>query len=222
MTHSTRTITISSILLASVVAVYATPQSIYKKNPPKPVVVVPAKPHKPSVVIAPKKPNRVIVPVKQPVIIAPRHSHAPVRTVPHGALKLSWGGSKFFFQTGVFYKWQHDQYVVSVAPVGATVTVLPTGCRAFTMNGRTYYEMQGSYFCRVNNGYQVVQKPVQAVIATSQQVSGQQITIWVQNDNGSSTPVNLTSSNGSWVGPKGEYYRTLPTSDQLKPVYGIR
>ena len=46
-------------------------------------------------------------------------------------------------------------------------------------------------------------------------------------------PVNVTNSNGSvvvaklqrhgvgYVGPRGEYYASLPTSEQLRPVYGF-
>jgi surface antigen len=46
-------------------------------------------------------------------------------------------------------------------------------------------------------------------------------------------PVNVTNSNGSiivvnmkrygvgYIGPRGEYYGTLPTQDQLRPVYGF-
>lgn len=46
-------------------------------------------------------------------------------------------------------------------------------------------------------------------------------TVWITNSNGSRTPVNLTRQGTGYVGPKGEYYDQLPTSDVLKPVYGF-
>lgn len=43
----------------------------------------------------------------------------------------------------------------------------------------------------------------------------------VTNSNGSVTPVRLTKQGIGYVGPRGEYYDRLPTSEQLKPVYGF-
>lgn len=47
------------------------------------------------------------------------------------------------------------------------------------------------------------------------------MTINVTNSNGSITPVILRKQGNMWVGPKGEQYMTLPTEEQLKPVYGF-
>ena len=43
----------------------------------------------------------------------------------------------------------------------------------------------------------------------------------VVNSNGSVTPVKLRRKGTGYVGPRGEYYETLPTSEQLKPAYGF-
>jgi hypothetical protein len=43
----------------------------------------------------------------------------------------------------------------------------------------------------------------------------------VVNSNGSVTPVKLKRKGTGYVGPKGEYYETLPTNEQLQPVYGF-
>ncbi len=43
----------------------------------------------------------------------------------------------------------------------------------------------------------------------------------VVNSNGSVTPVKLRRKGTGYVGPKDEYYETLPTSEQLKPAYGF-
>ena len=43
----------------------------------------------------------------------------------------------------------------------------------------------------------------------------------VVNNNGSVTPVRLQRKGTGYVGPRGEYYETLPTSEQLEPAYGF-
>ncbi len=43
----------------------------------------------------------------------------------------------------------------------------------------------------------------------------------VQNSNGSTTPVTLRRVGSRWIGPRGEEYSSLPTSGQLKPIYGF-
>ena len=57
--------------------------------------------------------------------------------------------------------------------------------------------------------------------------------MYAMNNEINSQIVNVTNSNGSviqvkrrrqgvgWVGTRGEYYATLPTEDQLRPVYGF-
>jgi hypothetical protein len=43
----------------------------------------------------------------------------------------------------------------------------------------------------------------------------------VHNSNGSMTPVVIRKVGNQYVGPKGEYYTTLPTEAQLKIPYGF-
>ena len=47
------------------------------------------------------------------------------------------------------------------------------------------------------------------------------VTVWITNSNGSQTPVKLTRSGPSYVGPRGEIYNDMPTKEQLKMVYGF-
>ena len=47
-------------------------------------------------------------------------------------------------------------------------------------------------------------------------------TAWIQNSNGSKTPVQLRRADGGmYIGPKGEYYLGWPTENQLRQVYGM-
>ena len=43
----------------------------------------------------------------------------------------------------------------------------------------------------------------------------------ITNSNGSITPVTLRRSGNMWVGPRGEQYMSIPTVEQLKPIYGM-
>ena len=49
----------------------------------------------------------------------------------------------------------------------------------------------------------------------------QEVVVQIPNDNGSLTPVVLKREDGDYVGPNGEYYKRLPTAEQLKPIYGL-
>lgn len=159
-----------------------------------------------------------------PVIKKPDiHPGYPVRKVPRGAISFSLGGLDFFFHTGIFYQWKNGSYVVASAPLGATVPVLPTGCSIQVVAGQTYYVLRDSYFRPVPGGYRVVSRPTETVVVKEvASAKSEDVTVWVQNDNGSRTPVRLTASgDGQWIGPKGEYYSSFPSELQLKPVYGV-
>jgi hypothetical protein len=45
--------------------------------------------------------------------------------------------------------------------------------------------------------------------------------IQVHNSNGSITPIEIEKKGNTFIGPKGEHYESLPTEEQLKPVYGF-
>ncbi|HBG26005.1 MAG: hypothetical protein A2Y10_03955 [Planctomycetes bacterium GWF2_41_51] len=50
----------------------------------------------------------------------------------------------------------------------------------------------------------------------------QTIIVWITNDNGSKTEIRLRPGlDGGYIGPRGEYYSTMPSEDQLKILYGI-
>lgn len=67
---------------------------------------------------------------------------------------------------------------------------------------------------------QVVQY-VPAPVVVVQQLPAVE-TVWIQNSNGSRTPVQLRRADGGmFVGPRGEYYLGLPTNEQLRQIYGM-
>lgn len=47
------------------------------------------------------------------------------------------------------------------------------------------------------------------------------VNVHVTNSNGSIIAVRLQRSGPGYIGPRGEYYPTLPNEEQLRPVYGF-
>jgi hypothetical protein len=44
---------------------------------------------------------------------------------------------------------------------------------------------------------------------------------WITNSNGSKTSVKLRKSGPGYLGPRGEWYPSMPTNKQLRVVYGF-
>lgn len=64
--------------------------------------------------------------------------------------------------------------------------------------------------------------PAQTQPYSASSTDSNTVTIWLNNANGSQTPVKLIkNADGSYTGPKGERYSTMPTEQQLKQAYGI-
>jgi len=66
----------------------------------------------------------------------------------------------------------------------------------------------------------VVVQPAPPVVVKAP-VCETSVTIWITNSNGSRTSVRLTRQGHWYVGPRGEYYETLPTNEQLRAIYGF-
>jgi hypothetical protein len=47
------------------------------------------------------------------------------------------------------------------------------------------------------------------------------VTVNITNSNGSISQVSLRKQGTVYIGPRGETYTSLPTEDQLRPVYGF-
>jgi hypothetical protein len=47
------------------------------------------------------------------------------------------------------------------------------------------------------------------------------VTVWINNSNGSRSPVLLTQDGPWYIGPRGERYFGIPTEEQLRVLYGL-
>ena len=64
---------------------------------------------------------------------------------------------------------------------------------------------------------------VEKTVVVQAPAPAETVVVWIANDNGSKTEIKLTrTSEGGYKGPRGEYYATMPSEDDLKVLYGVR
>jgi hypothetical protein len=98
-----------------------------------------------------------------------RHGHnhyypeqgVTVRVVPHGARAVVWGGDRYWFHEGVWYRPRAHGFVVIAPPFGVVVPVLPAFTTVVVLGGAEYYYANEVYYRSVpqQGGYEVVAPP---------------------------------------------------------------
>ncbi len=119
------------------------------------------------------------------------------------------GGSRYYYDDGIYYNNVDGNYVVAEPPVGAVVSAVPSDFQPMVVNGVTYYVDNGTYYLHTANGYRVVAPPAQ-----------NSYTINVPNHGGGYTAVIIKRSGHGYIGPQGEFYQQFPNVSQLRMVYG--
>jgi hypothetical protein len=150
-----------------------------------------------------------------------------VFSLPGGFVSISTGGSRYYYQSGIFYKRYYDEYVVVAPPAGAVIATLPPDCHPVIIGGVTYYTGNGVYYATTPEGYEVVSQPRVTVIDAPKTVAGapavegtDAFTVNIPAASGGYTPVVIMRSGDGFVGPQGEFYPTFPSVEQLKVMYG--
>ena len=64
----------------------------------------------------------------------------------------------------MYYEPTSGGYKVVAAPVGATISVLPSGYSVIQAEGSSYYYYGGDYYIRNNGSYRVVAPPIGAFV----------------------------------------------------------
>jgi hypothetical protein len=64
-------------------------------------------------------------------------------------------------------------------------------------------------------------RPTVVVRSHPKVVEHMSIIVWITNSNGSKTSVKLRKSGPGYLGPRGEWYPSMPTNNQLRVVYGF-
>jgi hypothetical protein len=79
---------------------------------------------------------------------------------PTTSVTIVAGGANYMYADGAYYQQVmyggQVSYQVVTAPAGAIITTLPGGCSTTVMNGVSVQSCGGTYYRRVNTGYQVV------------------------------------------------------------------
>lgn len=155
-----------------------------------------------------------------------------IKALPREYVSVSFGGVRFYYSSGVFYKHHHyREYVVVEPPRGAIVRIVSPDCDQVIIRGATYYTSNGVYYRRISRGYQVVEPP--SVVIIEEPVTEREVvmtkptrnndqdsfTVNISNNRGGYTAVVLKRSGGGFIGPQGEFYPDFPKVEQLKLMY---
>ena len=69
--------------------------------------------------------------------------------LPYGYYPFFWGDAEYYYDDGLFYQYDNDQYTVVEPPIGAEVKSLPSNAQSIVINGEQYYEDNGVYYLPV-------------------------------------------------------------------------
>jgi len=91
-----------------------------------------------------------------------------VAVLPPGNLFVGYGGGRYYYHAGVWFRSAGNAYVVVHAPVGIIVPVLPPAYSVVYLGGQPYYYANDTYYSPVASGagYAVVAPPTGAETAT--------------------------------------------------------
>jgi len=80
------------------------------------------------------------------------------------AIVIAINNQQYHYANGVYYAPASGGYTVVPAPVGATITILPSGYSTVPVSNVTYYYYGGDYYTQNSGSYVVVAPPVGAVV----------------------------------------------------------
>lgn len=114
-----------------------------------------------------RRPDKVVVvdrsrPNWQYANIPSRNAH--YNALPTGHLSINFGGIRFAYHQGIFYKPYNSEYIVCQAPVGIRVNVLPRESRRVIISNVDYYYYNGTYYRPYGNEYATVAPPLGALV----------------------------------------------------------
>jgi hypothetical protein len=115
---------------------------------------------RPTHVITPKRPKTGYYEHPKPM---PKYGHTTTK-VPKYSNKIYHGNTYYYYNNGIYYRPYNNSYVVTRAPIGVRVGILPVGYRPVVINRTNYYYYYGTYYTKNNDYYEVIAPPVGAVV----------------------------------------------------------
>lgn len=79
--------------------------------------------------------------------------------LPAGAIAINFGGGRFFFHGGVWFRPNGARFVVVAPPIGVIVPVLPPAYATVWLGGVPYYYANDVYYTPAPGGYVVTAPP---------------------------------------------------------------
>ena len=142
---------------------------------------------------------------------------AIVVSLPHIFGSIRAGNVDIYISSGVFYKRTPHGYEVINRPFFHRP---PRRAHRRIINRREYFVHNNIYYYKTGDMYTVCDSPENSTFESYNH--SDPMTIIIDNDNGSRTPVKLYPiGSNQWKGPKGEIYNGLPSQEQLSSVYGL-
>ncbi|TNE59244.1 MAG: hypothetical protein EP344_08710 [Bacteroidetes bacterium] len=83
---------------------------------------------------------------------------------PKHTVQVYHGGHAYYYNSGVYYHYDHNRYVVVRPPIGIRIRTLPAHCRTFYRAGRPYYYYYGTYYTYRSGYYEVIAPPVGSLV----------------------------------------------------------
>jgi hypothetical protein len=99
--------------------------------------------------------------------------------------------------------------------------LIVTGCESDAQTGALIGTAAGAGIGQLAGGHTEQDKKKAEAEMMDLRHEMNSVTVHVTNSNGSIIAVRLQRSGPGYIGPRGEYYPTLPSEDQLRPVYGF-
>ncbi len=135
----------------------------------------------------------------------------------------------YWYHDGYYYRRHGSRYLLTAAPRGAVVTVVPAGAIRLRFGAVHYRYFGGVYYQSTPRGYVVVERPATIYLEREVETTAPDTVfveptyriVNVRNTNGSEIPVRLEQEGAKWKGPKGELYDDFPSDDQLRQAYGF-
>jgi hypothetical protein len=94
-----------------------------------------------------------------------------IGAMPDGHIGVNFGGSRFFYQAGVWYQPSGTGYVVVQPPAGIVAPMLPPAYTTVYVAGLPYYYANGIYYVATEQGYAVAQPPADPTVLAPQPVT---------------------------------------------------
>jgi hypothetical protein len=142
-----------------------------------------------------------------------------VRAVPRDAHEIVYGGARYSFTGGVWYRRAGAHFIVAAPPIGMIIPFLPPFYATIWVGGLPYYYANDVYYTRGADGYVVVAPPQSQVSQTppvSPPPADSQLFIYPRQGQSEKQQADDRYACHSWAVNQTGYDPTQPTPDMTK------